>query len=117
MFVTADQLFAHAVGDYVFQTNQMAQGKTRTKVWACAHAIWYMIPFLVLCQPSMVAWIVMVASHAVIDHWSLGRKLKPMPPKPAVGPDPVSESLRTWLPIICDNILHVSVNAAALRWL
>jgi hypothetical protein len=110
MFVTADQLFAHAIGDYLLQNDWMAQAKTRWLIPALAHAFVYSAPFVFLCGAEMPAFAVIFATHAIIDRWSLGRKLKPMP---ATAP----ESLRIWLPIICDNLLHIGINAAALKWL
>jgi hypothetical protein len=127
--ITADQLLAHAFGDYVLQSDWMATEKTRRSLAAAVHAFCYALPFLLL-QPSLAAWATIVGSHFVIDRWRLARYvcwaknwLSPVRPAPwsecagtGYGPDkPVW--LSTWLLIITDNALHALCNGAALRWL
>lgn len=72
MFVTADQLVAHLVGDYILQSHWMATQKTKRTVAALAHAICYTLPFLLLTQ-SPAALGVIAGSHFVIDRWRLAR--------------------------------------------
>jgi hypothetical protein len=69
---TADQLVAHAVGDYVLQSDWMAQEKVRRSVAALAHVATYGLPFLFL-RPSVLALVVIVGTHFVIDRWRLAR--------------------------------------------
>jgi hypothetical protein len=126
--ITADQLLAHAVGDYVIQSDWMANEKTKRSLACFAHVISYALPFLLL-RPSLLALAVIVGSHFVIDRWRLARyvcwaKNWPWPgSKPwadCVGTGYPSERppwLATWLLIIADNIMHVAINGAALRWL
>lgn len=71
-FVTADQLVAHLVGDYILQSHWMATEKTKHAVAALAHAICYTLPFLLLTQ-SPAALAVIAGSHFVIDRWRLAR--------------------------------------------
>lgn len=127
---TADQLVAHAVGDYLLQSDWMAARKT-SRLWiALVHGVTYALPFLLL-SPSPAALAVIVGTHAVIDRWRLARFV--VFAKNWLAPrawwHPWSECsgtgyhrdrpafLAVWLLIIADNVLHVAVNAAALRWL
>ena len=72
MFVTADQLLAHAVGDYVIQSDWMASEKTKKNVAALAHALTYTLPFLLLTT-SGLALLVICGTHFIIDRWRLAR--------------------------------------------
>lgn len=126
--ITADQLVAHAVGDYIIQSDWMATEKTKRSLAAAVHAATYMLPFLLL-SPSIAAAAVIVASHFAIDRWRLARFVCWAKNWPWPGRRPWSECtstgypsdrppwLATWLLIIADNTLHVLCNAAALRWL
>lgn len=127
--ITADQLIAHAVGDYILQSDWMANGKTRRHLVAAVHAIAYALPFLLLSS-SLLALAVIVSTHFVIDRWRLARFIVSAknvllaPPATLQEFDPATGSpvgrpafLSVWLLIIADNILHILINAAALRWL
>lgn len=128
--ITADQLLAHAIGDYIIQTDWMATEKTKRNLAALAHVVTYAIPFWFL-GPSLLAMIVIVSTHLVIDRWRLARhviwgknwlltmgRTKPWRECQATGFDPDRPPwLAVWLLIITDNILHVMINGAALRWL
>ena len=128
--VTADQLLAHAVGDYVIQSDWMAREKTRNWLVALVHAATYSLPFLLL-GPSRVALAVIVLSHAVIDRLRLARYVcwaknqafgaktdrRPFAECAATGYAPERPQWMTvWLLIVADNVMHVLINAAALRW-
>ena len=128
--ITAGQLVAHAVGDYVIQSDWMAQNKTERWLPALIHAVAYGVAFLPL-DPSLVAWLVIVGTHAVIDRYRLARFLvwarnlaaprsewRPWSECSATGFAPDRPAwLAVWLLIIADNVCHVLINAAALRWL
>ena len=74
MFLTADQLVAHLIGDYVLQSHWMANEKTKHSVPALLHAIFYTLPFLLLTlNPAALA--VIAVSHFIIDRWRLVRYL------------------------------------------
>jgi hypothetical protein len=70
--ITADQLLAHAIGDYVLQSDWMANEKTKRSVAALVHVLTYAIPFLFL-RPSWLALLVIISTHFVIDRWRLAR--------------------------------------------
>ena len=120
--ITADQLAAHLVGDYLLQSHWMAQNKTKNSLAALVHAILYSLPFLLL-SPSSWAWCMILFSHFVVDRWRLARflvwlKNGPWLPLTATGyQDDVPAWLSVWLLIIADNTIHILVNGAALKWL
>lgn len=127
--ITADQLLAHAVGDYMLQSDWMAREKTKRIAVACIHALCYSLPFIAL-RPSLAAWLVIVATHALIDRFRLARYvvwakewLSPPNEPPPLRECPMGYPadkpvwLATWLLIIADNCMHVAINGAALRWL
>jgi hypothetical protein len=72
MLVTADQLVAHAIGDYVLQSDWMATAKTQQSVAAAAHALVYTLVFLVF-SPSWTALAFIAGTHFGIDRWRLAR--------------------------------------------
>lgn len=72
--ITADQLVAHLVGDYLIQSDWQATEKTKKSVAAGAHAFCYSLPFLFL-RPSLPAWLVIVVTHFLIDRFRLARYL------------------------------------------
>ncbi len=165
--ISANQLVAHAIGDYVLQSDWMANEKTKRSTAALAHALTYGVPFL-LFQPSLLAMVVIIGTHFIIDRWRLARyvcwlknffsprsttetvvtwapveKFDPLLPtdgdlpqmkstvttRETVWRHPWAECSGTgyhkdrpvwmsvWLLIICDNIMHVLINALALRYL
>lgn len=131
--ITADQLLAHAVGDYLLQSHWMATNKTKSHIAALAHVLFYGLAFFPL-QPSLPAWLAIVGSHFLIDRYRLARFLVVIknvylaPPgqeerfyamlDPATGyPEDCPPWLAVWLLIIADNILHVICNGLALKFL
>lgn len=127
MLITADQLVAHAVGDYILQSDWMATEKTKQTFAAAVHAIAYSVPFFLL-SPSYAAWSVIILTHFVIDRWRLARYLvwiknwigpnRPWAECAATGyPNDRPAWLTVWLLIIADNVLHVLCNGLALAYL
>jgi len=143
MLITADSLFAHAIGDYVIQSDYMASEKTKSSIVALSHAISYSIPFMFLTE-SYYALAAIVLSHFIIDRWRLARYLCWL--KNFLAPKwievhsvegkvykarnlPFSECSSTgypqskpvwmsvWLMIITDNCMHVLCNALAMRYM
>lgn len=144
--ITADQLVAHAIGDYILQSDWMANEKTKQSLAALAHVFCYAIPFVFL-RPSWAALGVIVGTHFVIDRWRLARYVVWLknwiaPPKweteygphedgawlhrrnppwaecSATGYPPERPAwLSVWLLIIADNVLHVLCNGLALAYL
>jgi hypothetical protein len=123
------QLLLHLVGDYLTQSDWMAQNKRSQWLPAIAHASLYSAPFAFFGSAWALAAI--LASHLLIDHYGLARYvvfaknfLAPTSKRPRwehckhTGYDqsrPVWMSM--WLLIIADNTIHLCCNYAALRWL
>jgi hypothetical protein len=135
MMFTADQLVAHAAGDYLLQSHWMAMQKTKNSVAAAIHAVTYTLPFLLITQvPAALA--VICGTHFLIDRFRLARfvvwaKNWPLQrrhqgaitmhsiwkPVTSTGyPDDVPAWLSVWLLIAADNILHVVVNGMAILY-
>lgn len=72
MFDASLFFIAHLSGDYLLQSDWMAQKKTSSWLPAVAHALVYSLPYLVM-RPTLVAWLVIVVTHAAIDHYRLAR--------------------------------------------
>jgi len=135
-----DQMILHLLGDYVTQSDWMAQTKTKRSWPALCHALLYGLPFLLIGSLGAVA--VIVVSHFAIDRWRLIRYViwlkNHLSPRMthdrraahvdvwwsswnecrATGYHESSPAwLAVWLMIAADNTLHLAINAAALRWL
>jgi len=137
MFFTADQLVAHAVGDYIIQSDWMADNKRKSSIAAAIHATTYTLPFLLITL-SLPALAVICVSHFLVDRFGLARFLVWLKNGPLTfvlidGPGregqldlqwvPITPTgyattkppfLAVWLFIIADNIVHVICNAIAL---
>ena len=125
---TADQLVAHAVGDYILQSDWMAAEKTRRSFPALVHCVFYTLPFLFLTQ-NPVTLAVIAGSHFVIDRWHLARYVAWAKNRPWPGSAPWSECRETgfspqmkpwlagWLVIVIDNIMHIVTNGLALHYI
>ncbi len=79
-------LLSHLVGDYLLQSQWMAEEKTRSSMAAGIHAAFYTIPFalpLLLYQVgirfldvySTEALMVIVTTHFIIDRFALARRI------------------------------------------
>lgn len=128
--ITADQLVCHLVGDYILQSDWMANEKTKQSIAAAMHAMVYSWCFLFL-SPSTIALAVIFWSHFVIDRWRLARYV--CYAKNFLGPrsswhkweDCVGTGyhkdrppwLAVWLMIIADNTMHILINGLALSYL
>lgn len=66
------ELILHLFGDYVTQSDWMAAEKTKRSIAAASHALVYSLPFLLL-RPSLVAFVVILGTHFLIDRYRLAR--------------------------------------------
>lgn len=126
--ITADQLLAHAVGDYVLQSDWMATEKATKSLAALAHAATYILPFLFLTTNPKVL-LVIGGTHFIIDRFRLARYVVWVRNYPWPGSKPWAQCRDTgfanglppymsaWLLIIVDNIIHVVINGAALTYI
>ncbi|MFI9845189.1 DUF3307 domain-containing protein [Nonomuraea sp. NPDC051941] len=123
---------AHLVGDYLLQSDYMAQGKVERWWPAILHGIAYMLPFLVLTR-APAALLVIGGTHILIDHyraaayviWARNHLAPRRRQRPSwaecrdnngSAPD-TPAGLAQALRIVADNTLHMVINAAALVWL
>jgi hypothetical protein len=135
-----EQLILHLVGDYVTQSDWMANNKTKRHWPAFVHAVIYSLPFLLL-RPSWAAFAVILGTHFLIDRYRLAAFVvkwkniigdaeywqshnlhirEVVIPKFSTGtgyPEGVPPFLSVWLLIAVDNTLHLAINYAALRLL
>lgn len=128
MFIAADQILAHLVGDYLLQSDWMANEKRKNPLAAAAHALTYAIPFLFF-RPSLSALLFIALTHYAIDHFGLARFVIWAKNRPWPGALPWADCTQTgypkarpdflavWLMIIADNTLHLLCNGIALKWL
>lgn len=127
-FLLYGQLLAHLVGDYALQSDWMAARKRASLPIALCHGFTYALPFLLL-RPSVIAWLLIALTHAVIDHFGLARYvvwLKNHLGPRSSWPPPFEECAATgyapdkppflgvWLTIIVDNTMHLLCNLASL---
>ncbi len=124
------QILLHLIGDYLTQSDWMAQNKTKAGGVAAIHAAVYSLPFLLLAN-SVWAWAAIFWTHLLIDRFRLARYvvfaknfLAPRSAWPKWAdckvtgyPSSTPPFMAIWLMIIADNTLHLSINYAALRWL
>lgn len=121
-FITADQVLAHVVGDYILQSHWMATEKTKRSIAAAVHAVTYTLPFLLITQ-SAAALAIICGTHFLVDRFRLARFVVWFKngylnePMTATGyRDDVPAWLSVWLLIIADNIIHVVINGIALKY-
>lgn len=104
-------IFAHLLGDYIFQNDWMALNKKRSDLHCSIHVVCYMVPFM-LCGFNWWQMILIAVQHYVIDRtnfvvWFM--KVKGQE-KFATGP------CAPWSVIVMDNILHI-LWIAMVAWL
>jgi len=134
------QLILHLIGDYVTQSDWMAQNKTKQSLPAFCHAVVYSLPFLLI--GSCAAWVVIMSTHFLIDRFRLARYVvygknflapkfwcksgeaittlwwRPWAECSATGyHDTAPAWLAVWLMIAADNTLHLAINYCSLKWL
>jgi len=132
--MTVDMLFwmiaCHFIGDYVLQSDWMAQNKRKVSAAAAAHALAYSVPFLFLVQSSL-AFFVIYWTHYFIDRYGLARYvcfaknfLAPKSDWPKWSDTDFTgysaardKYLTVWLYIITDNLMHLLINYCSLRYL
>ena len=119
------QLILHLFGDYVTQSDWMANNKTKSTWAAFCHAWVYSFPFLFIA--SQKAWVVIIVTHLLIDRFRLARYVVfaknflgyPFPVwqdcKVTGYPSDRPAWLAVWLLIAADNTLHLIINYFAIR--
>jgi hypothetical protein len=125
--ITANQIIAHFVGDFVLQSDWMANQKSTRSLATLAHASCYLLPFLLITNnPATLA--VIGGTHFIIDRFRLARYVIWLRNLPWPGSRPWSECRETgftpglppfmavWLMIIVDNTIHILINGAAITY-
>ncbi len=120
-------VLAHMIGDYLIQSDWMAQEKTKKWLPAVLHGTSYGLPFLFITQ-SPLALLVIVGTHILIDHYRLARHVvwfknqfapksfRPSHTATGHGEDR-PDFLSVWLLIIADNIIHILINWGSVVYL
>lgn len=119
------EALAHLAGDYVAQTDWMAQEKTHRWDAALLHAATYTACFLPITR-NWKALAVIGGTHAVIDRYRLAKHVawaKNQAAPKAYRPDHTATGygadrpdwLTVWLLILTDNTIHLAINRWALR--
>lgn len=135
-----EQLILHLIGDYITQSDWMANGKTSRYLPAMVHATVYSLPFLLL-KPSWLAFVAILVTHFFIDRFRLAKYVvfaKNFIGTPHGGddgrgkcdcgiewadcsatgyPSKTPPFLAVWLMIIADNTMHLTINYLSLRYL
>lgn len=123
-----EQLILHLIGDYVTQTDRMANEKISDIKMAFLHAFIYSVPFFLL-DISIAAFLMIFISHALIDRYRVAkyiiyarnylhdRSLKWSECKGTGYHQDKPAWLTVWLMIIADNTLHLSINYLAIAYL
>lgn len=92
-------IYAHLIGDYIFQNDWMAVNKKKSN-WAClVHVTTYMIPFL-FTEIGWLGLLLIAVEHFIQDRtnivkWVMVQK----------GSDKFATDM--WGVIVTDNILHI----------
>ncbi len=128
--MVVEQVIAHLVGDYLLQSDWMANEKTKKIFPALAHALFYTIPFLYITF-SWKALLAIAVSHFVIDHFRIARQVCWV--KNFIAPKSYWYAwedcnttgyhkdrppwLAVWLLIIADNTIHLICNGIIIKFL
>jgi|SRR3990172_2257543 len=117
--ITADQIVAHLVGDYILQSHWMATSKRQSSIAAGIHAVTYTIPFTLITQ-NIYALLIISITHFFIDRFGLAAWVvwaKNGFPRDVGShgfPKDTPPFLAVWLLIIVDNTLHIIINGLAI---
>lgn len=124
--ITASQILAHLIGDYILQSDWMAANKRLRSVPCAIHCLLYTACFVPITQ-NWISIGIIFASHFAIDRFGLARYIVYL--KNALSPEPMPAWedcnttgyhherpawLATWLTIIADNTLHLICNGLAI---
>lgn len=120
---TSSQIIAHFFGDYISQSNWMANSKTSSFAPAMIHAFLYTIAFVFITQ-NIITLLLIMFSHFLVDRYRLSKYVcfaknflapraewRPWSECSNTGyPDDMPQWLSVWLMIIADNTIHLITN-------
>ena len=102
-------LLGHLIGDFLFQTDNMAKHKPQDWRWLVGHVGLYMVTITVIIAAyglshavpawlAVLAWLFIFGTHLMLDRRSFTARWMRM-----VGASPD----HPWLPIVVDQIFHL----------
>jgi hypothetical protein len=104
-------IFAHFIGDYLIQTDWMAQNKKKSDFACIVHVVTYMVPFL-LCGFAWWQLLLIAAQHYLIDRTGFVRWFMEVKGTKQFRDGPHAP----WSSVINDNLLHI-LWIAFVAWL
>lgn len=118
------QIILHGIGDYFLQTDYQAMNKKKAGLkgfLACfTHCLFYSVPFFIIGNWKQVLFIFI--THFIVDRTNLVAQLlafrnrvKSIDNFGFCKEKPFAVAF--WLYVICDNIIHISCNYFALKYL
>ena len=123
-----EQLILHLIGDYILQTDKMANKKVIDNYWAIIHGVLYTIPFILLTR-SIYALSVICITHILIDRFRLVRylifiknkitdfKLEWNKCKTTGYPLELPSWLAFYLMLTIDATCHLTINYLSIKYL
>ena len=123
------ELILHLFGDYISQSDRMANEKVKDIRMALLHAFIYSVPFYIFIDMSIVAFLTIFLTHAVIDRYRVVKYIifarNRLHDKTLRWEDCSATGyhkdkpiwLTVWLMIIADNTLHLTINYLAIAYL
>lgn len=116
------QLFLHMIGDYVSQNHWIAMNKVKNSIigyLACLiHSVLYSMPFLLI--GGIRAVFVIGFTHFIIDKYRLAKylvQLKNWSFTPSGFPEGTPAFISVWILFIVDNLIHITINYLAIKYL
>ncbi len=121
-------LILHFIGDYITQSDWMANEKTKAFIPAIIHALIYSLPFILIISNIWLVVFLVFFTHFLIDRFRLARFVcyikNYLSPKDWWFPFEECKGtgyhkdrppwLAVWLMIIADNTIHVIFNSLAI---
>lgn len=123
------ELILHLFGDYISQTDRMANEKVKDIRMALLHAFVYSVPFYIFIDMSIIAFLTIFLTHAIIDRYRVVKYIifarNRLHDKTLRWEDCSATGyhkdkpiwLTVWLMIIADNTLHLTINYLAIAYL
>lgn len=112
-----EQLLCHLWGDYVFQNHWMAANKKQSSIAAFVHALAYTCCFICITR-NVSALLIIGITHFFIDRYQLSGywcKIWGIGCPGLFGGNYADIHIRSWLWIIVDNTIHLTINYLAIN--
>lgn len=110
-------IFAHLVGDYLFQNDWMAQNKTKASLPCLVHVLIYTgVHYLILLSMG-AAWPLWAFAVIGATHFYIDRTRFAVAFMKHMGQNSFRKHMAPWSIIIIDNTLHLAISFALWRYL